>query len=382
MAKLCLAILPCMVAMIYFSSCRSSNKNKGIHTLEIRVPANNTQFSEIFEPEFEIIKLETTETNKIAVVRQTIIQDDHIFLLDNSNTISHFRRDGSFVNRLQQIGKGPGEYIMIMSFRIQMDGENPKILVNDPVNRKLLTYDLGFQYLEESVSPFPFLDFESIAPGEFVFYRGLMHGTDEEYNYDLILNDTDSDGYTKYLPYPFSRLNHGKQFPLVHIGDGILFHTNYSDTIYKIDLTGKVQAHYKLTFGEDRLPSFDYLIEQQNNRGLSKSLLTSEKVYSYVFNEMDEHKVLSYYINNTRKLFIEDKKGNQIYTDNYVDDFGLGLSNDDIDFFSENRLGFYVYPFQLEDTKEDSEIPLNSALRELNLDDNPSLVLLTLKKDL
>ncbi len=124
----------------------------------------------------------------------------------------------------------------------------------------------------------------------------------------------------------------------------------------------------------------DYLIEQQGNKDLSKALLTSDKVYSYVFNEMEDHIVLSYYINKSRKLFIEDLKGNQVYADQYVDDFGLGLSNDDIDFFSENKLGFYVYPIQLQDLKDDSETPLNSALREVNLDDNPSLVLLTLKK--
>jgi len=371
-----------MLTMIYFSSCRSNTTDQGIQTIEIIEPAKDIQFSEIFEPKFEFIKLETTETNKVAVVRQTIIQDDHIFLLDNSSTIFHFRRDGSFVDKLQRIGKGPGEYIMIMSFRIQIDGGILKILVNDPVNRKLLIYDQHFQYLEEHASPFPFLDFEIVAPGEFVFYRGLMHGTDEEYNYDLILKDPRSESFRKHFPYPFNRLNHGKQFPLVQTGDGILFHTNYSDTIYRIDLSGKVHPTYKLTFGKDRLPSLDYLIEQQDNRGLSKSLLTSEKVYSYVFNEMDEHKVLSYYINNTRKLFIEDKKGNQIYTDNYVDDFGLGLSNDDIDFFSENRIGFYVYPFQLEDANVGLETPLNSAMKDLNLDDNPSLVLLSLNKDL
>ncbi|RLD99922.1 MAG: hypothetical protein DRJ13_09320 [Bacteroidetes bacterium] len=195
-----------------------------------------------------------------------------------------------------------------------------------------------------------------------------------------MLNDTASDSYRKYFPFPLNRLNHGKKLPFIKACEGILFHTNYSDIIYRIDLEGKVLPIYKLTFGADRLPSMDYLIEQQGNKDLSKALLTSDKVYSYVFNEMEDHIVLSYYINKSRKLFIEDLKGNQVYADQYVDDFGLGLSNDDIDFFSENKLGFYVYPIQLQDLKDDSETPLNSALREVNLDDNPSLVLLTLKK--
>ena len=380
--KLRLVIIPLVLTMAISTSCNSTNSTQEIRTIEIEVPAEEILFSEIFKPECEVIKLETSKTNKMDVVMQTIVQGDHIFLLDISSTIFHFRRDGSFVDKLQRIGKGPGEYIMIMSFKVQMEGMNLKLLVNDPVNRKLLIYDQDFQYLDEYVSPFPFLDFEPVAPREFVFYRGLMLGAGEEYSYDLILNDSISDSYRKHFPYPFNRLNHGKQFPLVQSGDGILFHTNYSDTVYKIDMTGKVQPIYKITFGGDHLPSLDYLIEQQDNTDLSKVLLTSEKVYSYVFNKLDGHFILSYYINETRKLFIEDRKGNQVYADQYVDDFGLGLSNDDIDFFAENKLGFYVYPIQLEDVKEDPETPLNSVLRDVNLGDNPSLVLLTLKKDL
>lgn len=376
------AVFSCIICVfncLIFQSCSNIAKEEDIAHISIKAATEDMLFSDIFESEYEVIKLETTSENQIGAVHQTVILKNHVFLLDNTNTIFIFNRDGSYVNKLCKQGKGPGQYISLMSFKVQEQADGFIIIINDPVNRKLLTYDQDIQFVKEQKVPFPFYDFEVLKSNQYVLFRNFMTGTSKEFEYDLVITDEKFKTLDKHFPYEFTNLTSGVNFPLLQNSKNLFFHTHYSNIVYQIDQNGKIHPHCKISFGNNELPSHEYFIKNKDKKRINKEIIKSNMVYSYVFNEINDKTIVSYYINKVRYLFIEYKNGKQIHTNRYLDDFGFRLSNNNIDFFNNDEIGFIVYPYRLFDELEESNIPLNSLLVNVKEEDNHVLVMLKLK---
>lgn len=79
--------------------------------------------------------------NDIKIVR------DDIFILSNNNTLFHFLKDGSFIDKLYRKGRGRGEYLNIERFDVSNDGS--KIFIFDNNQRKVIVYSNDFDYLRQ-----------------------------------------------------------------------------------------------------------------------------------------------------------------------------------------------------------------------------------------
>ena len=371
---LCLA----MIGMV--TACNHDDQSrKNPERIEISAQNKSYKLSQIFESDYELIKLQTNSDNKIGIVNKIRFWKDRIYILDNTNTIYSFLRDGTYIDKLSNIGRGPEEYIMIMSFQVQDFDTRCEIVINDPVSRKIVRYSQDFKFIDFEELPFPFYDFVITSSGTMVYYRGLMTGTEDMYNYDLILENPEGEGFIKFFPYEFHNLTHGKAHPFTYSNNSLLFHTNYSDIIYEIDEQGSVIPRFHILFGDYKYPSKEFFLENKDKKTASKEILNSSMVYSYDFKEVSDQLFLSFYVEKSRYLFIKDHYRNQLLTNDYKDDFGFRLCNDNVDFFDGDKFGFIIYPFMLEDEKKDHTIPLNQSIRSLSLEDNPALVLFRLK---
>lgn len=104
-------------------------------------------FSELFS-NFKFIPLETSKNAIFSAIDNLKLVNDTIFIFDRFKTKSvfMFTQDGSFINKIQHIGRGPGEYIYPVDFDV--DSINRTIAIFDMATRKLNFYTYEGVFLQ------------------------------------------------------------------------------------------------------------------------------------------------------------------------------------------------------------------------------------------
>ncbi len=85
--------------------------------------------------------------------------------------LKRFSAEGQLLAQAGRSGRGPGEFRAPMRIHIADSGN---LLLLDPGNRRLNTYDGDLSLLEELSLPYPFLDFCLL--GERIFFHGFFNG--------------------------------------------------------------------------------------------------------------------------------------------------------------------------------------------------------------
>ena len=100
--------------LILFCSC--GEKKSDIVSIDLK---NCVAPAEMFEPDFEIIPLETTEESLIGEIEKVKLQDSCFFVEDNTQkAILIFDWKGKYLNKISRLGRGPGEYTNILDFDV------------------------------------------------------------------------------------------------------------------------------------------------------------------------------------------------------------------------------------------------------------------------
>ena len=92
------------------------------------------------------IPLETTDECLIGGINKTIIKNSRIYVGDFSiaNALFVFDLNGRFLFKIARMGHGPGEYIRIVDFDIQTNGD---IYLYDTFGKKFLVFESNGEYL-------------------------------------------------------------------------------------------------------------------------------------------------------------------------------------------------------------------------------------------
>ncbi|MCF8223390.1 MAG: 6-bladed beta-propeller [Bacteroidales bacterium] len=114
---------------------------------------DKVSFYDIFR-EIEIIPLETNISSLIGSIGKVQFDENKYYVLDKEIfSILVFSEDGSFINRIRKIGRGPGEYTLLEDFVVNpFTGElellNPRgeILVVDDLGREIGNSKLPADY--------------------------------------------------------------------------------------------------------------------------------------------------------------------------------------------------------------------------------------------
>jgi hypothetical protein len=149
-----------VVSIIQFCYCTGPKVDVNYHTNEnyetiVIEPKNGIVFNlcEIIEYT-RIIPLETNEECLIGNINRLKIFEGNFYILDydHSKSIFVFNADGKFKFKISNTGKGPGEYIIPRDFAI--DTIRRELIILDQMQRKLLTYNLEGDFIEERSMPF------------------------------------------------------------------------------------------------------------------------------------------------------------------------------------------------------------------------------------
>jgi len=121
-------------------SIRNTNKNNKLYTFDIDNSELETIYlSKLFKRVNTII-LETNQNALIGAINSMQVYKDSIFILDKvgANGVFLFNNEGRFLQRIGNIGQGPGEYTTPSDFTL--DIKNKYIYILDSRTQKILKY--------------------------------------------------------------------------------------------------------------------------------------------------------------------------------------------------------------------------------------------------
>lgn len=369
------------VFSFFMCSNNKTNNNKAVvENISIPKPGSE-KFSNVYEFN-KIIKLETTDESIFAVPSKVIITASKIFILDQTrDKLLVFDEKGNFIKILGSKGNGPNEYISINSFTINEEKNN--VLFHDDCSKSIFYYTLdSLTFVKQEAVKFPFLTFE-YYDSKLIYYRNLFPNKEnQDLAFDIIISDYSKPKKitNKFFPYDYYNGTRGHTEKLLKTTDNLFFYKNYNDTIYRYE-QGQFVPQYTINFYNCKIPEEAFYKDRKrmSNREISKELLKDNYIYSYRFFSTKNQILISYFSKRKHFSYIKNlSSGKELSIGNFKDDLGFCLDNREPDFFTKKHAGFVIYPFILErDKKKGAKI--HNELKGLDLEDNPYLVLFSLK---
>lgn len=296
-----------IISCIY--SCEESSiKDKDqFEIIDYKTILKNSIESNIID-DVEYIPLETNENCLIGNISRLLYRNGNFYLFDFviSNTIHVFDRSGKFLYKIDNIGKGPGEYVSISDFDVDKDGN---IYVFDAGGkRRIIKYsNNGASFKSIKPSKF-FLEFKLLNEDQLIAYlpfssKGIVDG------YGIInLNNGD---YKNIIPFRelIDRDQHFHEYThIFRSNNNIYFSPRYTNEIFKV-LGDEVAKAYK--FSSDVCPTEEYLKDLLGKKvryiDNDKYILSISGIY-----ETNNTIEVSFKRRKHHKLFISKNSGRKI----------------------------------------------------------------------
>ena len=391
-----------IVLLIIFCSCgRKSNDNKSDAGSVIKIdllsePGSKVEKLSEFAVDIDYIPLQTTENSLIGNLRSKIVNIDKRIYIQSNKEILCFDREGKFLFKLENSGRGPQEYVDIIDFDISSDNKTLTILSKN----KLLAYKISesdFTFLRSITLKEPAPYRVSMIPETNNAFISIAPWTGTESTLSLMVNTNGDTILFKPNCYKYNMVRERNFFSLNEmiaytIGDKVCFKEEFSDTVFYVDEKDN-------SFKPRMILNSHGTLNTPEVRGGTES---AENHPNYIANIFETPRyVYCYYISSgpTRNRFLYDKTTKTKYKldieSKLKDDLGGGPEFD-IEFLkklcSNGNLFLYIEALTLKkyiagndfknvrvkDPKKKDELKkLADSLKET---DNPVLVIVTPKE--
>lgn len=190
----------------------------------------------------DIIKLETNIESFITNIKQMEMNDSLIFILNGSENLYVFDRNGNFKNQIGKKGEAPNEYLVLNTFYI--NAVEQMVVLIDSYKNVLLNYSFDGKYISTiSMSPNALLNCNNtLLMDDNTLMLFNMMGIKESIAYSLI--DMNKKGLIgKYFPYaPIKTNNYIYSFsrhPIAATENGANIILPLCDTIYNYSASSR-----------------------------------------------------------------------------------------------------------------------------------------------
>lgn len=380
-----------LVSACFFPSCGDpSSTFSDDTTVELQVKgANGFQVDDFFELK-KIIPLETTEDALIRNIAKVYLDQDHLIFFDNmSHEVFHYDTNGKLINKIANIGEGPGEYRSISD--MIYDYHDKMIYILDGGwTRKVLKYTLDGQFLEEKKLDFSPAAFIRVNDNTYAFYAGNV-STEKILNPNNTFNNliyTDSTFAITSSSNPMGMVWDGYAF--TSGGKNTFFYQHDEDAIFFIPQLPTNMQVYEANGSSEEPPLYKHYKFSENATFDDKlSALSRDEVqgfFDYLMRNEFVYNMYSYMKNDCFTFFAFSQKGphSRMIIDN-ANPRDFFVSHDMMD---KKHGRFHPYPvwtashaplavnfLQPNDIfKEDFEIGMEIR-DQIDADDNPVLVL-------
>jgi hypothetical protein len=232
-------------------SCSKKQQIESLYTIELTKELDNTTMSDFIEIT-DSITLETNEQCLIGRISKIHKHKDKIYIMDNYfvNAIFVFDLQGNFTHKIGRVGNGPGEYISLNDFTIDMQNEQLLLLVNG--GRHIIYMDFEGHYKKIKQLDTPLFNYLFPLGNEYV----LGNHVTAQNKYLLYHVDKDFNEIQKYLEIPPEYYQMARTSVTGYTG----YHSDYlfvpvlSPVIYQINQEGcipkyefNIEKRFKLT---------------------------------------------------------------------------------------------------------------------------------------
>lgn len=276
---------------------------------------------------FEYITLEEKEI--IGNIFDLKIQDKDIYIHDDiSKSVLKFDSAGNYQYKIHRVGKGPGEYVMIVDFLVNNNkveifntGNNKRIVFDENgafiTQTKMNSYGWKHAYLNEST----ILAYNT--PGDL----------NEEAHYLYLWNDVITEILDKKLPFvpDKDKMLPAGLYPFSNYKNTVNFCADFSDMVYSINQKRKLLPKYQLNFTHYKRPTEEVYKKytRRNPYEWHKGMKPYAKFLRFI--ESDNYCYTKFHADGGVKNFFYSKKNKTgICVEEFIDDMGLGTTKPDI----------------------------------------------------
>lgn len=168
-----------------FACTHSKNDNDQI-TIDLDGDVLNYILYSSFVDSIEYIPLETKEECLLGNLRDVMISDSLVLVLNSERTsIFIFNKKGKFVRQIKHIGDGPGEYVAINQFSYNKNRNRISIASN---NLKIIEYDILGNFKKEFRTSCYITDLHLFDNGSYIISR--IQRIDEPNDILLLMDST------------------------------------------------------------------------------------------------------------------------------------------------------------------------------------------------
>ncbi len=234
--------------VIFYSCDRKSDNNingDSITRIDLLTEPESTikKLSEIATT-VEYIPLQTTENSFItSFVLKIVNKDDRIYIQNSQmrNEILCFNRDGKFLFKLQNSGRGPEEYTFISDFDVSSDNKSLTIL--SVIDHKLLFYgisDTGFAFHRSIKLGDPVPDNIGLVPETDNIFLAIGPWRGDAPTLSLLINSVVDTIHFKQNCYKYKNVkkigSRSRDELLTYsIGNRVCFKEVFRDTVFCVD---------------------------------------------------------------------------------------------------------------------------------------------------
>jgi hypothetical protein len=360
--------------------------NPDLHVIDIdsAEPMTGMSMSQLFKKVTPII-LEVTPNSLLRGIYKLSVMNELIIIMDsNPISISVFNRDGKFLHKIGNRGKGPGEYANIADFCI--DTLSQTIYLSDFITKKIHHYDLySGKYLKS-------IQLNTEITNWHVYYHEnelYISSTDfsDKNKEGFLLHKIDiNTGKSKEAWFDFRDYNKGLnniQDPFLHTNQkDMKFATNLMDTIMSI--SGNKITPF-LTFTDKYKTTKDDVKNINiSDYSSSESRFTSLNKISLLPNyfECPDFLFLTLYMGVNGRVLLYDPKTKHVKSVGaFIDDLVYSNQKRSMPIFiAADQKGIYAYVHTISinrfiETRDKGELSLsmsnNPEIQKLDEDANP-----------
>lgn len=243
------AILILIFRQGFQKQAKTLQQNIEIIKLDIDKAIEVFDFSSLIDTSILIIPLENTEQSLIGEITDILLNDDKIFIIDNTTkTVFIFDLQGKLLSKICKPGRGPGEYLGITACTVI----DSTIIIYDHASAKVNRYNIDGKFLGRIA--FKGWGSSLFAIGEKLFFVNDWSNSDEGC-YRLFAMDISGNHPEKHIPFPKKQTNRGWVLDRYYAPhkDTVLIINSSCDTIYKVT-DQSVSPGYYVDFVKKRLP--------------------------------------------------------------------------------------------------------------------------------
>ncbi|MCG6191002.1 6-bladed beta-propeller [Maribellus maritimus] len=342
----------------------------------------------------EYIFLETTNECLMDDIKKISIDDSLVFISDSKQLLI-FNSSGKFIANVGGIGRGPGQYVKVLDFSI--DILKDRIFVLDRYLQKVICYDYNgnYQYDFRFRTPYPSSIEVINNTGLIITYATPLFIDNGNYCFALYSFDG------KFIRNSFNRQNEAAQQAMAEAGQHRLNYYCDSLTFWEIHLN----TIYRVTNGGDLFPRYTIDYKGYNNVKNRGSLEKDNLFFAY-FIEFEKYLFFIKGIrNNELKHIIYDKKKDEAinfclktedfrlaYETAFINDIDGGFPFLPVDALKDGRLYCTFYPYEFKQllknyphksidiTNIEQKNDFYKKIENSNVLDNAVIMLVTEKK--